>query len=196
MLLAAMAAALAGTTARAQTDQNQNDPPPGDPPPRAVHFGQVLKHILEQYDINKDGQLDQSEMAALQKDIDEGKIQPPGRGMGPGPGGLPREILEKYDVNKDGKLDENERAALRADIEAGKIQPPPRFGRGPRGLHGPGGPPPPPPSAQEILQKFDLDKDGKLDEAELTAFLKSMPRPPFGPPGAGGPPPDGAPQQR
>ena len=37
------------------------------------------------------------------------------------------------------------------------------------------------PSPTAILQRFDGDRDGKLDETELTAFLQSV-RPPPAPP--------------
>jgi hypothetical protein len=202
-LVAALGMTLAGVTAYAQTDAaaQPSDAPPGGPPPGLPRIAMVLKDLLDKYDTNKDGQLDQTELAALRKDIDDGKIGPPG-GAGPrgpgGPGGgprppLPKEILDKYDVNKDGKLDETERAALHKDIEAGLVQLPPGAGQhGPRGAGGPGMRPPP--TAKDILDKFDVDKDGKLDEAELTAFLKDMrqhrPPPPGGP---GGPPPGDAP---
>jgi hypothetical protein len=113
---------------------------------------------------------------------------------------VPKEILDKYDLNKDGQLDENERAALRKDMEEGKLQLPPPL----PGLHPPGGPAfRPPPTAKDIIEKFDVDKDGKLDETELAAFLKEMrlhrPPPPFlGPmlrPPGGGPPQGAQPQQ-
>jgi hypothetical protein len=102
--------------------------------------------------------------------------------------GPPKEILEKYDVNKDGKLDETERAALHQDIVDGKIQPPP-FRPGRHGMR------PTPPNAKEVIAKFDTDKDGKLDEAELAAFFAAH-RPPMPPgPGPDAPqPPDAAPE--
>lgn len=158
----------------------------------------MILGLLDQYDANKDGQLDQTELAQLRKDVEAGKLPGPAGLRGQrGPGQLPKDLIEKYDLNKDGKLDESERAALRADVEAGKIQPP---GPGLRG-QGRGGPDAlGAPSAKDVLQKFDTDKDGKLDEAELTAFLKDMAqhRPPMrgrrgpgGPGGPGGPPPAG-----
>jgi len=118
-------------------------------------------------------------------------------------------LLDKYDVNKDGVLDQTELATLRQDIQAGKIAPPARNQNPPNGPPGPRnapgqeqgsaspnsrGPgqhagPPPPLSAQQILAKFDANKDGKLDETELAAFVKDMqahrPPPPPGFPGTG-----------
>lgn len=206
-LILALGTALTGAFVHAQTEpaepapEQTPRPAPGGPPP----LGKVLKDLLNKYDVNHDGQLDQTEMAALQKDIDEGKVQPPGRHFGRGPGApppLPQDILDKYDTNHDGSLDENERAALHKDIEDGKIQLP-------QGMRGPGHPGPggmrPPLTAQAVLQRFDTDKDGKLDEAELTAFLNDLkqhlPPPPRhrGPnalPAPGEPPPGDAPPQQ
>ncbi|HWX19217.1 MAG TPA: EF-hand domain-containing protein [Candidatus Binatia bacterium] len=213
-LLAALGLALRGITAQAQSEpaEGTSGPPRGGPPPAPPRLEQLLQHLLEKYDVNKDGALDQNELAALRKDIEEGKIGPPpgGPGLrgpgGPGPGPLPKEIMDKYDVNKDGKLDETEREALRRDIEAGIVQlPPPGHGH-----PGPGAPGFRPPTAKEVLDKFDTDKDGKLDETELAAFLEDMQRhrppprgpgqgpmggPPRGGPPAGGPSPQGEPQQ-
>ena len=195
-MLAVLNLLLAGSVAHAQTGPD-NDQPPGPPgagpngaPPPPV--AALLAGLLDKYDVNKDGQLDQNELATLKRDIAEGKLPPPPmaggfRRAGGLPGGppppLPREILDKYDVNHDGQLDESERAALHKDIQDGKIQLPAGAG-----LRAPGGPPP---TAKEIIAKYDTDKDGKLDETELAAFLKDMHqrrRPPVGP---GGPPPGG-----
>jgi hypothetical protein len=45
------------------------------------------KEILDKYDLNKDGKLDESERATLRKDIEDGKFQPPP--PPPRPGGPP-----------------------------------------------------------------------------------------------------------
>lgn len=192
-LLAGFGMALAGFSVYSQSEPAQ---PPGPPHAR---FGEVLQGVIAQYDANKDGQLEPSEMAALQQDIANGKVQPPGplgagpRALGGGPQRhLPQEVIDQYDGNKDGQLDETERAALRADIESGKL-PPPALGRGPRGPMGQAM------SAKQILAAFDADKDGKLDEAELKAFLDSRPGPgPLhrraGGPRLGQPPAGAAPQ--
>lgn len=48
------------------------------------------KALLEKYDANKDGKLDDTELTALGKDVYEGKLPPPGRGpRGPGEHGGP-----------------------------------------------------------------------------------------------------------
>ena len=76
-LLAAFGMALAGLSlnAQPQTEDATQDVPPGPPHAR---FGQVLQGLINQYDADKDGQLNATEMAALKKDIASGKIQPPG----------------------------------------------------------------------------------------------------------------------
>ena len=47
---------------------------------------QLPKELLEKYDIDKDGQLSETERAALHKDIQDGKVQPPAMGQEPGQG--------------------------------------------------------------------------------------------------------------
>ncbi len=139
-----------------------DQPPPQRPPQDRSSWGRPdpetrRKALLSKYDTNKDGKLDDSERAAIGKDVEDGKFdprllggRPGGPGFGPGPRGLrgaggpdfgPRhqELLDKYDANKDGKLDAAEHEAIRKDIESGKLQPPPF---GPR--RGGFGPPPPP----------------------------------------------------
>jgi Ca2+-binding EF-hand superfamily protein len=195
LLIAALGLGLARSAVFAQTDATNQppvEPPPGPPP--AHHLSQLLTNLLDKYDANKDGILDQTELATLKQDIESGKIAPPPGGpRGPGGAGmhrLPKEILDQYDVNKDGVLDANERAALHKDVEAGKVQLPTPGALGSR---------PPAPDAKQVLLKFDANKDGMLDETELAAFLKEMQahRPPMhpGPGGPGGPPPADAPQQ-
>jgi len=62
----------------------------------------VSAQILAQYDTDKDGQLSDSEIAALQKDYADNKT----------------EILKQFDTNNDGKLDDAEIAALKASLTA------------------------------------------------------------------------------
>lgn len=166
VLLLTLGLSLAGAGALAQSENSA--PPPGQPGPgRRPPIGQVLLDVLNKYDVNHDGTLDQTEMAALKQDIQDGKIQPRG-----GRPRLPKEILDQYDLNHDGVLDPSERAALRQDIESGKVQLPPP-GRRPRLAAGPG---PGAPSPKELLAKYDANQDGVLDENELATLLKDLPR--------------------
>jgi hypothetical protein len=76
-------------------------------------------------------------------------------------------VLSIYDADKSGALEDDERDLLHEDIQAGRFEAPPRRpGRGPRGDRGPGrmGPP------KEILDQYDVNKDGKLDDAERAAL--------------------------
>lgn len=129
---------------------------------------------------------------------------PPGRdGQRPPP---PR-IIAALDANGDGVIDADEIANASVALAKldkngdGKLTPDefigPRPG-GPGGFGGPDGPHGPPP--KEILDKYDLNKDGKLDESERAALRKDIEdgkiQPPSHPRGPGGPPPpDALPQQ-
>ncbi|HEY0253931.1 MAG TPA: EF-hand domain-containing protein [Kofleriaceae bacterium] len=57
--------------------------------------------MMEKYDTNKDGKLDDSEKAALRADM---KAKHAAK---------KQEMLAKFDINKDGKLDQAERAAMK-----------------------------------------------------------------------------------
>jgi Ca2+-binding EF-hand superfamily protein len=178
-LLAAFGMVLAGMSSLraqpAEAESNQAGPPPGPPHAR---FGQVLQGVIRSYDANKDGQLDSAEMAALEQAITDGKIEAgapagPGRRGGP-PAHVSKEIIDTYDTDKDGILSDTERAALRKDVQERKL-PPTEVGNVPhapfRGAL----------TAEQILQRFDADQDGKLDAAELNALLNSRPGPGAGP---------------
>ena len=135
---------------------------------------------------------------------------------GPGRDGQrppPPAIIAALDANGDGVIDADEIANASAAIAKldkngdGELTPDEFIGLrpgpgGPGGFGGPGGPggphgPPP----KEILEKYDLNKDGKLDESEHAAVRKDIEdgklQPPPHPrsPGGGPPPPDAPPQQ-
>ncbi|MFH1066621.1 MAG: hypothetical protein V1746_01790, partial [bacterium] len=59
--------------------------------------------ILEKYDKNKDGKLDDDEKAAMEKARQERRAK------------LQNRMLKKYDKNKDGKLDDDEKASMRKE---------------------------------------------------------------------------------
>ncbi|MBI2929812.1 MAG: hypothetical protein HYY24_29485 [Verrucomicrobia bacterium] len=148
--VSAFTVVLSGTFLFAQPSPGPRGPRAGRPEMQAHR-----QQILDTYDVNKDGQLDESERATLHADIAAGKVQPPaGRGRR-GPGGPGPELVKQYDANGDGVLDETERATLHADIAAGKVQPP-----GGGGRRGPGGPSP------ELVKQYDANGDGVLDETE------------------------------
>ncbi len=65
------------------------------------HGGATRAEILQKYDTNKDGKLDDQEKAAMKADFEAKREQ------------RKAEMLAKFDTNKDGKLDDNEKAAMR-----------------------------------------------------------------------------------
>ena len=67
--------------------------------------------MLEKYDKNKDGKLDDAERAELQKDREVARKE------------RQAEMLKKYDKNGDGKLDDAERTLAREEYR--KKQPAP-----------------------------------------------------------------------
>ena len=155
-LLAAIGLTAGGLTTYAQSDSTDpSGPPPGGPQGRPGP-GTLLLGLIDKYDANHDGQLDQAELATLRSDIQAGKIQPPRQG---GPGGVPggprggtdtgmhqppsaKDLIKQFDTDNDGKLDEAELTAMLKFMHEHR----PMHGPGgPGGQGGPGGPGGPPP---------------------------------------------------
>ena len=65
------------------------------------HGGAGRAEILQKYDTNKDGKLDDSEKATMKADFQAKHEQ------------RKAEMLAKFDTNKDGKLDDAEKATMR-----------------------------------------------------------------------------------
>lgn len=69
--------------------------------------------MRKKYDKNGDGELDESERAAMRADWEKN-----GGGFGGGPGSERfQQMLKRFDTDADGQLDETERAAMRAEFE-------------------------------------------------------------------------------
>lgn len=164
--------------------------------------------LMEEFDKNKDGELDETE--------GRNAMETMGRRM--------QEMQKEYDKNTNGRLDPDEIAAAMKAVDDGKLKGipkmfiqfaggPPRGPRGPRGgpggprgPGGPGGPGGPPgggggvggedlPEPGELLEKADVDGDGRLSSAELEKARAALAerkakREKQGPPGAvpGAPP--------
>lgn len=69
--------------------------------PKAPKAFKIKAEVLDKFDTNKDGKLDETERAAMEKDAD---------------------MIKKYDKNGDGKLDATEKAALAKDIQEKKAK--------------------------------------------------------------------------
>jgi hypothetical protein len=131
---------------------------------------QMPPEIVEKYDLDKDGQLNDEELRAANDGI---RIRW-------------AEAQKEYDRDGDGELNDDERNALGAAIAAGQVQGLPRSfggmlrrppgGRQRGGMFGGGGQP-----VESPLARFDVDKDGRLSEAELAAARKAGAGRPAGP---------------
>ena len=127
------------------------------------------KMMLEKFDANKDGQLDDSEKAAAKAEFEAKRAEMKAA--------FEKKMLEKFDADKDGQLDDSEKAAAKAEFEKMRAE-----RRGKCGKHGHHGPKRPccggsrhmnPEKMAEcrakFMEKFDANKDGQLDDAEKAA---------------------------
>ncbi len=139
--------------------------------PRCHQKGDMHKKMLEKFDANKDGQLDDQEKAAMKAEFEAMKAE------------MEKKLLEKFDANKDGQLDDQAKAAIQAEFEAKRGERQPGCGKGPKGPrhhkghgHGPKGPRHMGPQGpkgdmhKKMMEKFDANKDGQLDDQEKAAM--------------------------
>ncbi|MBQ3241138.1 MAG: hypothetical protein IJB00_08170 [Akkermansia sp.] len=131
------------------------------------------KMMLEKFDANKDGQLDDAEKAAAKAAFEAKRAEMKAA--------FEKKMLEKFDADKDGQLNDAEKAAAKAEFEKMRAERGPKCGK--RGHHGPkrpccGGPrggrhmdPARCAVMHDLVkEKYDADKNGQLDEAEKAAF--------------------------
>ena len=150
----------------------QAQPSPGALPPQGVgtqggpegnnpQHQEFRQKMLERFDTNHDGKLDENERAQMRQFMEQRRmprgqsggfgsnfnpqqgqgLTPSGQGLTPPGGGFnpqqmsehKQKMLERFDANHDGKLDENERAQMRQFMEQHRM--PRQQGRG---LGGPG----------------------------------------------------------
>ena len=71
---------------------------------QGFHGGGDRAEILQKYDLNKDGKLDDGEKAAMRADFKANHEK------------MRAEMISKFDANKDGKLDDSEKAAMRDQL--------------------------------------------------------------------------------
>lgn len=102
--------------------------------------------LLERYDANKDGKLDEAEKAKAKEEFVKRAGPREGRKLSPEVEGR---LLEKFDANKNGKLDDDEKAKAREEHMKHRTE---------RGKAGEG--------RDKLMSKYDANGDGKLDEAE------------------------------
>ncbi len=133
-------------------------------------FFRPPQELMDEFDVNKDGELDDEEGATLRETLTR-RFE---------------KLTKDYDKNSNGRLDENEIDAASKDIDDGKLKGIPKMflqmarggpRGGPRGGRpgGPGGPGGPPGGSQdfgetdpaELVRSADRDGDGRLNEAEL-----------------------------
>jgi hypothetical protein len=110
---------------------------------------QAPPELLEKYDKNGDGQLDENEGRAAQEGIAKRF----------------RELHQEYDANGNGRLDPAEGEKLQADGAAGKLEGIPRMFFRMGGRRGPRGRDRSP--SEQRLAEWDKDGDGRLNEEEL-----------------------------
>jgi Ca2+-binding EF-hand superfamily protein len=117
--------------------------------------------LLQKFDKNGDGKLDQQEVAAAREALGN-----KGKQARRGADEPAAEALKRFDKNGDGKLDAQEIAAARAA----------RMKRGEGGpRRGPGGEMP---GREALLKKFDKNGNGKLDPDELAQARAQLGRRP------------------
>jgi Ca2+-binding EF-hand superfamily protein len=133
-------------------------------------FGQpnpeeMKKMLLQQFDRNGDGQIDEQEKKAAAEMMHQRMMQAIQSGN------VPEELKKRLDRNGDGKLDPQELAAAKDML--GQMP----HGSGGQGFGGQStggsatGEMPIPP---EMIKKFDKNKDGKLDDTEKKAAYAAM----------------------
>jgi len=150
--------------------------------------------MMNRFDKNRDGKLDEAEKAAMEKNKKEfmekfdkdgdGKLNEVERkafmeqrrkDMAPDADGLPgnmapderKKVLAEFDKDGDGKLDLEERKAAfkarRERMEQMRAEDDPRVQRRP-----------PREKREMMIEKFDADRDGKLNEAERAKMREEI----------------------
>lgn len=109
--------------------------------------------VLEKYDANKDGALDEAEKAAWQADREKQQAAREARRAGE---------LARYDADKDGKLSRDERATMKTDVKNARAEK--RAAREADKARKAAA------AEAKKLAKYDKNQNGKLDDDELAAL--------------------------
>jgi len=175
---------LAGSLLLALPALAQNGPPPKGPRgPGGPHrmSPEMRQKMLEKFDKDGDGKLDEQERMAARKAMGAHRMSPEMR----------KKMLEKFDKDGDGKLSEEELKAAheagRARMEAHRKEMLKRFDKDGDGkLNQEERKTMRETMRKELLEKYDKDGDGKLNKEERQAAIADGAMPPRRPgPGRG-----------
>ena len=127
---------------------------PATPPPVATMRANRAADLLQRFDQNHDGKLDEDETAAAHEEMLKEQMNRQAA-VAAAPGGdlLRQRMLEMFDKNHDGRLDDDERAEMQKYNRA--------QGAGPGGA--------PLAARERFVRQFDNNGDGKIDDAEWIA---------------------------
>jgi hypothetical protein len=166
LLVTAFAISLAATAAA------QEGKPPVD---QAKMMAELQKQMLAKFDTNKDGVLGDAEKLAAQEAM---RGLAGAAGAGAVPGGFPgvEQFMQQFDRDRDGRLSDIEKAAAWSAYQkmrgSGAVQRGPGVGGVPAGgtnVPAAGQGDGKPNKVSPLVKRFDLDGDGKLNDAEKAA---------------------------
>jgi Ca2+-binding EF-hand superfamily protein len=109
--------------------------------------GTTYQELLQRYDTNHDGKLDENELAAAHEDMAKQRLED-GKGVGKK---VRQQLLEKFDKNHNGRLDPDEREAARQYLQQHVEL-----------------------RQQLLLERYDKNGDGKLDDSERAAMMEDL----------------------
>jgi len=145
-LLAVLTVALATNSVRGADDAARPRRPGSDLP----------QGIIDAFDANKDGELDEAERTKARQAMAQRRKKPSGFDR--------RELMKRFDKDGDGRLNETERqaamSASRADGGPGRRPPGNQRDR--------------PANREAFMKRFDANGDGKLDDDERAAARKAF----------------------
>jgi len=109
--------------------------------------GATYQQLLQRYDTNHDGKLDQNELAAAHEDMAQQRLES-GKGVGKK---VRQQLLDMFDKEHKGYLNPEERAQARAYLQQHVEL-----------------------RRQLILERYDTNHDGKLDDNERAAMMADL----------------------